>query len=109
MDNALMSPSKENTSKKSGGFSNIVRTLSLLLSHEDKSSAEKPLSDRDKIMREIEDTLAELRQTKNCFENAKDPEIIEACVYKIKSGEARYSFLLRKAKLLGENSTKISI
>ena len=56
---------------------------------------------RRALLRELDDTLAELRYARNCFENASDPEIVEACVYEIKSAEARYSFLLRKAKETG--------
>lgn len=56
---------------------------------------------RRALLRELDDTLAELRYARSCFENASDPEIVEACVYEIKSAEARYSFLLRKAKETG--------
>jgi len=35
--------------------------------------------------------------------------MIEACIYEIKSAEARYSFLLRKAKRLTERENKISV
>ena len=66
----------------------------------------KPAEDRQArqrrgLLRELDKTLAELRYARNCFEDASDPEIIEACVYEIKSAEARYSFLLRKAKETG--------
>lgn len=58
---------------------------------------------RRAILSEIDATLKDLRAARNCFENASDPEIVEACVYEIKSAEARYSFLLRKAKEAGIN------
>ena len=62
---------------------------------EDTESFEKR-----KLLSDIEEALSDLRLAKNCFEDAKDPEMIEACVYEIKSAEARYNFLLRKAKLM---------
>ena len=56
---------------------------------------------RRALLRELDDTLAALRYARNCFEHASDPEIVEACVYEIKSAEARYSYLLRRAKETG--------
>lgn len=53
---------------------------------------------RRTLLNEIDETLSELRYARACFENASDPEIVEASVYKIKSAEARYNYLLRKAK-----------
>ncbi len=74
----------------------------------------KPQIDEDSLARrellaDIEETLSDLRHARSCFENARDPEVIEACVYEIKSAETRYSFLLRKAKRLGEKSSHISV
>lgn len=109
MDKALFTPKNSKFNDKRRVFPEMLRALFAIGAQKEDGSDEKPLSDREKIMQEIEDTLTELRQAKNCFENAKDPEIIEACVYKIKSGEARYSYLLRKAKLLGERTPKISV
>lgn len=53
---------------------------------------------RRALLNEIDDTLSELRYARALFESAYEPEIVEACVYKIKSAEARYNYLLRKAK-----------
>lgn len=57
------------------------------------------------LLDELDATLKELRYARSCFENASDPEIVDACVYEIKSAEARYSFLLRKAKECGASRT----
>ena len=65
-----------------------------------KPKEDDPLSEKRALLSEIEKALSDLRIARNCFEDARDPEMIEACVYEIKSAEARYSFLLRKAKLL---------
>ncbi|MEG2376998.1 MAG: DUF2508 family protein [Clostridia bacterium] len=61
--------------------------------------------ERRALLRELDATLSELRCARTCFEQAKDPEIIEACVYEIKSAESRYSFLLRRAKESGFSET----
>ena len=53
---------------------------------------------RRALLNEIDETLSELRYARALFESAYEPEIVEACVYKIKSAEARYNYLLRKAK-----------
>ena len=71
---------------------------------EDTISAEKKL-----LLSEIEKALADLRYARSCFADARDPEMIEACIYEIKSAEARYSFLLRKAKRMTERENKISV
>ena len=64
--------------------------------------------EKKQLLSEIEEALSDLRHAKNCFEDARDPEMIEACVYEIKSAEARYSFLLRKVKLMSIRNTEMS-
>jgi len=56
--------------------------------------------ERRALLADIEEALSDIRHARNCFEEARDPEMIEACIFEIKSAEARYSFLLRKAKLM---------
>lgn len=56
--------------------------------------------ERQTLLSDIEEALTDIRHARNCFEEARDPEMIEACIFEIKSAEARYSFLLRKAKLM---------
>lgn len=65
---------------------------------ESSSSEDIYRASRRELLSDLDETLAELRYARNCFENAREPEIIEACVYEIKSAEARYNYLLRKAK-----------
>ena len=61
------------------------------------------------LLNEIDDTLSELRYARALFESAYEPEIVEACVYKIKSAEARYNYLLRKAKETNTARTSIEL
>jgi hypothetical protein len=90
---------------KPGAIRNrLLRKIGILKSDRlDKSSAIQDIyrEGRRELLHDLEETLAELRYARNCFENAREPEIIEACVYEIKSAEARYSYLLRKAKETG--------
>ena len=64
---------------------------------------------RRTLLKEIDETLSELRYARALFESAYEPEIIEACVYKIKSAEARYNYLLRKAKETNTARTSIEL
>ncbi len=67
------------------------------------------LSEEKKLLlSDIEQALDDLHYARDCFSAATDPEIIEACIFEIKSAEARYSFLLRKAKRLSEKEKQIS-
>lgn len=93
--------------KKEGIIRKKIRTqLSSLFQkkQEDTVSLEKK-----QLLSDIEEALADLRYARGCFEEARDPEMIEACVYEIKSAEARYSYLLRKAKLIADYNSKISV
>lgn len=97
----------DKTIKKENAFLEKLRSrITSLFSkkQEDAVSIEKK-----QLLEDIEQTLADLRYARSCFADARDPEIIEACVYEIKSAEARYSFLLRKAKLLASCSSKLSV
>ena len=91
---------------EAGVFSQLREKISSLFvkKQEDAISAEKK-----QLLSEIEDALSDLRYARSCFSDARDPEMIEACIYEIKSAEARYSFLLRKAKRLTERENKISV
>jgi len=64
---------------------------------------------RRALLKEIDDTLSELRYARALFESAYEPEIVEACVYKIKSAEARYNYLLRKAKETNTARTSLEL
>ena len=85
-------------------FSKIMKAFDSRKPHADELTLA-----RRELLKDIEDTLSDLRYARSCFQNAKDPDIIEACVYEIKSAETRYSFLLRKAKLLGEKSSEMPV
>lgn len=55
-------------------------------------------SDRE-LARSAEYVKMQLRGTYDRFNEATDPLIIEALIYRMKELEAQYSFLIKKAKL----------
>ncbi len=108
MDKAI---EKNLHAKKSIFKTHILPALKKLdvIVRKQSTEIDKETLERRELLEDIEETLSELRYARSCFENARDPEVIEACVYEIKSAETRYSFLLRKAKRLGEKSSQISV
>ncbi|MBQ3055279.1 MAG: DUF2508 family protein [Oscillospiraceae bacterium] len=50
------------------------------------------------LLNELERALATLRAARTAFSEARDPDLIEALIYEMKTAEARYCFLLKKAK-----------
>ncbi len=108
MDKAIQKKTTtQNRFLKMNIVSNIKKFMRTTLYGEKVKLDDDTLARRE-LLEDIEETLMNLRYARSCFENAKDPEVIEACVYEIKSAETRYSFLLRKAKLLGEKSSEIA-
>ena len=99
MDNAVME-------KETAGYKKIFLYLSSLFKKKKETSVSE---EKKKLLSEIEEALSDLRYARNCFEEAAEPEMIEACIYEIKSAEARYSFLLRKAKLMAELESKVTV
>ena len=68
----------------------------LIRAHKDEDSMITP--EKRALLRELDETLYQLREARQTFERASSPEIIEAAIYEIKSAESRYGFLLRRAK-----------
>ncbi len=97
----------DNIMEKEGG--KCKKITQHILSLFKKKEETKVSDEKEKLLSEIEEALSDLRYARNCFKEAKEPEMIEACIYEIKSAEARYSFLLRKAKLMAELSSKVSV
>ena len=58
---------------------------------------------KQEILDAIKDTHYKLTTARICFDNVSDPELVEASVFEINSLQARYSYLLRKAREEGCN------
>ncbi len=69
-----------------------------------EKSDDAKITERSDLLEDIEKAIEDIRYARNCFESAESPEMIDACIYEIKSAEARYSFLLRKARVTLDES-----
>ena len=74
---------------------------------ERKNTAEEDIYKRlsfdpqaDTLMEEIAQTRQELEDAYNHFQNASDPDLIDAYIYSGNAAWMRYSFLLRQAKII---------
>lgn len=92
--------------KDSALFKDLLSRLSSCFEQKKESPAS---AEKKQLLEDIEQALDDLRYARECFADARDPEIIEACIFEIKSAEARYSFLLRKAKRMAEFGSKTSV
>lgn len=54
--------------------------------------------DRD-LSKKLKEIGTELQSTYNCFNEATEPLLIEALIYRMKELETQYEYLLQKAKL----------
>ncbi|MBE6915832.1 MAG: DUF2508 family protein [Ruminococcaceae bacterium] len=50
------------------------------------------------LLTELNHSLSNIRATRSAFREATDSDLIEALIFELKSEEARYNFLLKKAK-----------
>ena len=58
--------------------------------------------ERRQILEGLEQTRLELNQAYAQFNAYNDPDLVESCVFAINSLRSRYSYLIRKMKLLDE-------
>lgn len=55
------------------------------------------------LRQELQDTAQALRCAYERFNFVSDQELVESCVYEISALKAKYNYLLRRAKELGED------
>lgn len=74
---------------------------------ERKNTAEEDIYKRlsfdpqaDTLMEEIAQTRQELEDAYNHFQNASDPDLIDAYIYSGNAAWMRYRFLLQQAKII---------
>lgn len=63
-----------------------------------KTREAEPDTERQEILGEIESTREQLRLARISFDNVSEPELVDASIYEINSLQARYSYLLRRAR-----------
>jgi len=56
------------------------------------------LKDKNNLMNEISNCSNEIRQAYICLDQVNDPDLIESCIYRIKSLECKHSALLKEYK-----------
>lgn len=83
-------------------FDFFKKAYDFIKSFSNKKRISLKSSEHSDLLEDIEKAISDIRYARNCFESAESPEMIEACIYEIKSAEARYSFLLRKARAKSE-------
>ena len=60
--------------------------------------------ERRQLMEGMEQTRVELNQAYAQFNAHSDPDLVESCVFTINALRSRYSYLIRKMKLLDEGN-----
>ena len=60
--------------------------------------------ERRQLMEGMEQTRVELNQAYAQFNSHSDPDLVESCVFTINALRSRYSYLIRKMKLLDEGN-----
>ena len=60
--------------------------------------------ERRQLMEGMEQTRVELNQAYAQFNSPSDPDLVESCVFTINALRSRYSYLIRKMKLLDEGN-----
>ena len=54
--------------------------------------------EQERLLQEYRDTLFQLRQVRAAFQQVKDPDLINACVYEMNALQERYSYLLERIR-----------
>lgn len=57
-----------------------------------------------KLKAEIDQTRTSMESARNHFEQVTDPSLIDCYIYELNAAQLRYQFLLRRFKLLYEES-----
>lgn len=73
-------------------------TGSLLKLKRDKSTREQEKQEQREVLEAMRRTRQELRHARLNFNDAREPELVEASVYEINALQARYAYYLRLAR-----------
>lgn len=68
------------------------------------SETSKPYTNDPLLSKKLQDILSDISSAESHFNLASDPCEIEAIIYRMKSLEAEYSYIIRAAKLQRINS-----
>ncbi|MGL5577025.1 MAG: YaaL family protein [Sarcina sp.] len=66
-----------------------------------RGSSRNNISDRNFIIKSVEETKGEIERLRNNFNYISDPKLIESLIYKERDAMARYEYLLGQARKKG--------
>ena len=66
-----------------------------------RRTAPKTDDEQTELLNALEKTRFALESARISFDNASEPELVDATVYEINSLQARYNYLLRRAREAG--------
>ena len=66
-----------------------------------RKSRAKPDAEQDELLSALAETRSALEGARLSFENASEPELVDATVFEINSLQARYNYLLRRVRETG--------
>ena len=64
-------------------------------------------TERREILDELRKVKDDLSNAYATFNNVREPELVEACVFEINSLQAQYAYYLRRAKECGSESVEV--
>ncbi len=72
----------------------------------DLTSADTEQQMQQDLLAELGNALGSMRAARSAYREATDPDLIEALIFEMKSAEAKYNLLLKKAKDVGLTQTR---
>lgn len=80
----------------------LKRIQAVTLVKERLSRQEKDrVQEKEKLLFDIKKVSAQITRMEACFQMTCDEDLIDSCIYEMESLNARYRYLLRRAKELG--------
>ncbi len=59
---------------------------------------ERELTDRERLVREVDLALAKIRSAENMLNFLHEPELVESAILEMESARKRYNYLLKRIK-----------
>lgn len=72
----------------------------------DLTAADTEQQMQQDLLAELGNALGSMRAARSAYREATDPDLIEALIFEMKSAEAKYNLLLKKAKDVGLTQTR---
>ncbi len=79
------------------GILRRFQSIGIAKGQEDLEQQDKQ-QEREKILAEIKKVSGQIARIESCFQMTSDEDLIDSCIYEMESLNARYRYLLRKAR-----------